>query len=566
MVVRALVDLGLMDSLVWIRRAPLDDSPAGLYESLLLASDCGSTAHPHSADGAESFGDVGRRLAQMPCHPSALVIEDPASTSATEGALETLLAYAAAVSPIVALYINHGRLRRRLLRVPELVDAWKPASPDVRAILTERDPPIAARQLARLTTSFGDGALLFDVLDAAQRDPELLTSLMALPAGDAMLELSRRMLERMSGEEVRELANALRSEYWHPHLLGARAIDPRCLRPWMMPLEGGWWWMRPFWRNLLGRFLDPSRRSARRYLGHRIPADGAQAAKHRTSADADSQRAEPPKDDGDPSSASSAENPSSRTQLSVTALGEFEVRIEGKPVGTWHGRLAREILAFLVFQSHHSATKEQLIETFWPGSDPDAAQNRLRVAISSLRRDLRAVTDAQIVEFHDGGYRIDPTCELELDVDRFEADAKAARKAEALGDEEAALAAYRRALGRYRADLLTEYEYQEWTILPREALRVLHHGCLERASALLISREVYGDAIDLAWSILASDPANERAHRLIIECHAATGQYELALRQHTLCRQELAKRLGIHPSPGTEALMDDIRIRMTARR
>jgi DNA-binding SARP family transcriptional activator len=243
----------------------------------------------------------------------------------------------------------------------------------------------------------------------------------------------------------------------------------------------------------------------------------------------------------------------------IRMLGTFEVTVGGRPVPKWHGRLGRSILAYLVIQHQHSAAKDRLLDVFWPNVEPTSARNRLHVAISSLRKSLRAVTDRPVIEFDQENYQIARSCAVRVDVDEFEQNARTARRFAALGQADDALASYERALECYRGDLLPDMPYEEWTLLPREALRVGFVECLGDAAALHMSREEYSDALHLGWAILATDPAHEDAHRLIMRCHVANGQPHQALRQFKICCRELATILGVEPSHTTVDLLNAIR-------
>jgi DNA-binding SARP family transcriptional activator len=243
----------------------------------------------------------------------------------------------------------------------------------------------------------------------------------------------------------------------------------------------------------------------------------------------------------------------------IRMLGTFEVSVGGRPVPKWHGRLGRSILAYLLVQHQRSAAKDRLLHVFWPNVEPRSALNRLHVAISSLRKSLRAVTDRPVIDFDQENYQIARSCAVQVDVDEFEQNVKTARRSAALGREDDALARYDGALECYRGDLLPDMPYEEWTLLPREALRVAYVECLGNAARLHMSREEYSDVLRLGWAILATDPAHEEAHRLIMRCHAANGQPHQALRQFEICCRELATILGVEPAHATVDLLDTIR-------
>jgi two-component SAPR family response regulator len=160
-----------------------------------------------------------------------------------------------------------------------------------------------------------------------------------------------------------------------------------------------------------------------------------------------------------------------------------------------------------------------------------------------------------VVEFRDGNYRIARSCEVRLDVVEFEQAARDARRAEEHRLADDALREYRRSLDCYRGELLADMMYEDWTVLPREALRVAYLECLGSAAMLHLQRGEHSEALSLAWSIIACDPAREDAHRLIMRCHAERGEVHQARRQFDLCRRELHSVLGVEPSPATVELL-----------
>jgi pimeloyl-ACP methyl ester carboxylesterase len=61
-------------------------------------------------------------------------------------------------------------------------------------------------------------------------------------------------------------------------------------------------------------------------------------------------------------------------------------------------------------------------------------------------------------------------------------------------------------------------------------------------------------ASDAADRALAVEPTNERATRVAMVAHYASGDRDAALRSYARCRQALAEELGVDPAPQTSAL------------
>ncbi|HKS52795.1 MAG TPA: winged helix-turn-helix domain-containing protein [Pseudonocardiaceae bacterium] len=116
----------------------------------------------------------------------------------------------------------------------------------------------------------------------------------------------------------------------------------------------------------------------------------------------------------------------------------------------------RRMLRYLLSRQRHACSRDELLEAFWPDVAPDVARNRLQAAVSGLRRTLRETTDLHVIEYADGGYRLNPELRVDTDVEHFKQDLSAARRAERGGDLKAALAGYREAVDRYRGDFASD--------------------------------------------------------------------------------------------------------------
>lgn len=89
-------------------------------------------------------------------------------------------------------------------------------------------------------------------------------------------------------------------------------------------------------------------------------------------------------------------------------LGTFELSIDGRVVEKWTGQRGRSVLRYLLSRRRHTCSRDELLAVFWPDVAPGAVRNRLQVAVSGLRRTLREVTNLHVIEYAEGGYRINP--------------------------------------------------------------------------------------------------------------------------------------------------------------
>ena len=123
-------------------------------------------------------------------------------------------------------------------------------------------------------------------------------------------------------------------------------------------------------------------------------------------------------------------------KIILTLLGGFAAEVDGEPVpdAAWRLKKARELVKLLALAPGHRLLREQAMDELWRDRPPDAAANNLNQAVYVARRALHA----EAIAVREGVLELD----AEIDVDRFEAAAAAARDA-------GTPAAYRTALALY---------------------------------------------------------------------------------------------------------------------
>ncbi|MFL5903959.1 MAG: AAA family ATPase, partial [Solirubrobacteraceae bacterium] len=158
-------------------------------------------------------------------------------------------------------------------------------------------------------------------------------------------------------------------------------------------------------------------------------------------------------------------------KIILTLLGGFAAEVDGEPVpdAAWRLKKARELVKLLALAPGHRLLREQAMDELWRDRPPDAAANNLNQAVYVARRALHA----EAIAVREGVLEL----EAEIDVDRFEAAAAAARDA-------GTPAAYRTALALYPGDLLPENRYDDWAAQRRDDLVALADALGDELAAL----------------------------------------------------------------------------------
>ncbi|WP_328997734.1 winged helix-turn-helix domain-containing protein [Kribbella sp. NBC_00709] len=379
-------------------------------------------------------------------------------------------------------------------------------------------------------------AVLEDVLAAARLwSPDAVDQAITSSYGVPSLLgcLTTALLDRLTPDQRSALKVAATVGYWHPQM-GTGPVTADQLRPWLVPMEQEWGWLRPIWESSLRRELPRPRAVKRHWFGS---GRAAPREVHRPAAKAVPRQG----------------------RLQAQLLGSLEVQVNGAPVTSWNGQRGTSVLRYLLYRKQHACARDELLEEFWPDAPAAAARNRLQVAVSSLRRAFLDVTALNVVEYADGAYRINPTLVVEVDVETFERGLSAAAAAERTHVQEEARKAYRHAIATYRGDFAADAPFEQWTLLPRESLRIKLVDALDRLSRIELTDHRTDDCIATAHRMLDIDPCREDAHRLLMRCYAEQGRTYQALRQYEFCAQILDTTIDASPAPDTIRLYDTIR-------
>lgn len=443
-----------------------------------------------------------------------------------------------------------------------------------------------ARDRAERTLAHSQGAPLFAMTIAIC---DVLRVLAAVGATSRALEVANAVVERLEGRlgpergahalgRVRALRSVLLAELGRPD---AAAADLQAA------LDGGADVVRAQWREIesplwsmlatgeldpgpVARLVEVAFRGGPELLGlasHPSPTVRAAVAPAvaRSSHPSAAARLKALAGDADPAVAEAAERAAAQqdqapsTSLALQLFGTFEARRGGWLIDdkAWGRPTAARLVRFLLVRGGEPTPQDLILEALWPDRPADSAKGQLQVAVSRARAVLDAPgSDAagSAIRFADRAYRLVLPPSDRVDTQRFAHTAAAALATEGPG-RRAALAG---AAALWGGTPLPEERYASWSTDWREALEGTHHRVL---TALAAEQLAGGDAaavIDTAQRLVAHDPLDEAAHRLLIRAYARSGRPALALRQFLACRRALVEELGLEPSGETRGLQQAV--------
>ena len=219
--------------------------------------------------------------------------------------------------------------------------------------------------------------------------------------------------------------------------------------------------------------------------------------------------------------------------LSIRLLGGFEVQVDGRTVlsQSWRRRSAADLIKLLAIEPRHRLARDQVSDALWPDLDAEAGATNTRRAAHFARHAIGA-PDAVVIS--EGWVELAPGWQVVTDVAEFE-------RAEAVAFQGGAAGAVERAVALYAGDLLPDDRYADWCAADRDRLRRSYLGLLAEA----------GRFDDL----VAAEPANEPAHRAIMQARIDSGDRAGAIRQFEALRAAL-RDLGLSPDAASVSLYE----------
>ena len=235
----------------------------------------------------------------------------------------------------------------------------------------------------------------------------------------------------------------------------------------------------------------------------------------------------------------------------VQALGGFRVLLAGQPVtlSAWQSKKARDLLKILVAKRGRPVPREFLMEALWPDEDPARLNNRLSVALTTVRSILdpdRRSPPERYIQADKDSVMLDSQ-DVEVDVERFRADASRGLRLQSQ-DPEAAERFLAAAESAYIGDFLEENAYDDWAAPLREEARATYISVARALAGIAVSRRDHDAAVRYLLRIVERDQYDEEAHLGLVAVLASSGSHGEARRHYRTYRARM-EELGVEPAP-----------------
>lgn len=236
--------------------------------------------------------------------------------------------------------------------------------------------------------------------------------------------------------------------------------------------------------------------------------------------------------------------------LEIHTLGGLAIGCQGTKVTGFASRKVEALLVYLACTGRPKA-REVLAELLWEERSQSQGLSNLRVALSSLRKQL-----APYLLVTRDTVGLDPQARVWLDTAELE------RQLASVRDQRGPFAAgivagAKQALALYRGDFLEGFYLREssgfesWMALERERIRAVYEQLAQWLLEVLLENESWHETIEWGerWISLGQTP--EPAYRALMQAYSGLGDAANVSAVYQRCMQSLADDLGVEPSEQT---------------
>lgn len=231
--------------------------------------------------------------------------------------------------------------------------------------------------------------------------------------------------------------------------------------------------------------------------------------------------------------------------LQIRLLGQFDVRLDGKPVAI-ASRAGQSLFAFLALTAGTVHRREKLAGMLWPDTTDENARRNLRQDLWRIRKATAgAAPDVPYLVADELAVGFNAGAEYWLDAAQLEhLPAGVASSADLIA---------RASL--YRGELLPGF-YDDWVVLERERLQAHFEQTMQELLQRLIGESHWQAVLEWSERWIALGHSPEAAYRALMLAHAAWGNTAQIASTYERCQKALRQDLGVEPSGQTRALYE----------
>src|ERR1041384_8021117 len=241
--------------------------------------------------------------------------------------------------------------------------------------------------------------------------------------------------------------------------------------------------------------------------------------------------------------------------LTIRMLGPVEVlREQGRKLApdAWTLSRALRILCYIASRQNHRATKDSIVETFWPDARLEDIDKNFWPTVSYIRRALNSNQEVKknFIKYRESAYYFNSEFQYVVDTEEFERHIGVARERRREGDNAGFTESARKAVEIYRGDFLVDI-YDAWVEEPRAYYQNLYFATLKELADHHHRADEFDQSIAYCRMILTHDPYREDVHRQLMDSYARIGNRAAVREQYETLTRLLRDELGVDPLPET---------------
>lgn len=239
----------------------------------------------------------------------------------------------------------------------------------------------------------------------------------------------------------------------------------------------------------------------------------------------------------------------------IGLLGKFTVRSGTESLARLSTRQPEFLLAILADQAGTSQDRREIIQYMWPDEDFDACRNRLRVALSYLRRAMEPLGTPRGAILRTSGEQLELSADcVEVDSVQFRSLCETANRSE---DREEKVANYLAADRLYTGQFLSGWQ-GEWVETRRFFYSRLQASS-QRALSMLLEEAGNPEAALLhIRRAIEAEPLRESLRRRELRLLSELGELRIARESFDAYRSLLKSEVGLAPSETLQAWVETL--------
>jgi LuxR family transcriptional regulator, maltose regulon positive regulatory protein len=238
--------------------------------------------------------------------------------------------------------------------------------------------------------------------------------------------------------------------------------------------------------------------------------------------------------------------------VKIYTLGQFTVIVDDQPIEFARKAPKKPItlLKYLIAAGGHEISIRELVDALWPHEEGDAGHRSFEVTLYRLRKILQ---HADVLQLQEGLLRLNASL-CWVDAWAFERCASQIQSTPNLDAD-----GLRETLRIYKGNFLTTALDEPWALPLRDRLCAHYIRLVSLLGAHFIDNNRFKDAIDWYHNGLAADDLAEEFYQGIMRCYQRMCRPAEALAVYQRMRQMLSIKVGVNPSPTSQALAQKLR-------